>query len=165
MYLLYPKVLAGRFELDNDINRSAEAAPIPGFAREPNLIHVEEVRQLAMYALRIEALTSPFRYYDLHPSSTPIVSPFGSPQLNGLDENGHMVIKPPKSAKRLPPPHLGPGIDDDMTDEDLLVVIDSLTTRIENSMSTLVCLIHFPISPQFTLALPSLRQYFKVFVS
>lgn len=40
----------------------------------------------------------------------------------------------------VPPPmmHLGPHIRDDMTDEELCVVIESLVTRIENSMSTLV---------------------------
>jgi adenylate cyclase len=48
-----------------------------------------------------------------------------------------------KQPKAVPVVHLGPQIKDDMTDEELAVIIESLTTRVENCMSTLVS-ISFP---------------------
>ncbi len=50
---------------------------------------------------------------------------------NGVQNGGGGI-------KSMPPPHLGPTIKEDMTDDELGIIIESLTTRIENSMSTLV---------------------------
>jgi hypothetical protein len=59
----------------------------------------------------------------------------------GLSQNVHGAgagLAPGSGGLMVPPAHLGPVIRDEMTDEDLVVIIESLTTRAENCMSTLV---------------------------
>jgi adenylate cyclase len=70
-----------------------------------------------------------------------IVSPVGSPMspISPTFAPGASTIATfnSSSGKALPPTHLGPTIRDHMTEEELLEVIASVTTRIENALSTL----------------------------
>jgi hypothetical protein len=76
-------------------------------------------------------------------SSAMVASHSHSSQLgNHADSPGPRDVASPRkrgqALKFSPPAHLGPQIRDDMTDEELAVIIESLTTRIENCLSTLV---------------------------
>lgn len=70
--------------------------------------------------LRLEALTSPAQQSN---------SILASPVMDSAIQT---------RVARRSPIHLGPAIRDDMTDEELGIIIESLTTRIENCLSTLV---------------------------
>ncbi|KAK4684783.1 hypothetical protein P7C73_g5383, partial [Tremellales sp. Uapishka_1] len=104
LHLIYPRSLKGRLELSDTLRANVEVEKT--FLAE-RLIDIDEVRQLAMLCLRLEALSA------LQPKSST------------------------SALKVLPPVHLGPVIKQEMTDEELCVIIDSLTTRMENAMSTL----------------------------
>jgi hypothetical protein len=76
-------------------------------------------------------------------SSAMVASHSHSSQLgNHADSPGPKDVASPRRRGQVlkfsPPAHLGPQIRDDMTDEELAVIIESLTTRIENCLSTLV---------------------------
>jgi len=128
--LLYPKILAGRLESSNDLRANVEVND--GKAQSvavPRQINIEEVRELSMLTLRLEALCT----------AQPITPSPGSP-IAPLPPG--MEMTPSKRAQkiiRIPPPvYLAPAIRDDMDDDELTEIIESLTTRIENSMSTMV---------------------------
>jgi len=109
LHLIYPKSLAGRLEVSDSLRANVEVNTSKTFPSE-RLIDIEEVKELSLLTLRLEALCS---------TSVTIASP----------RKGHPVQ---------PNALLGPTIREEMNDEELGVIIESLTTRIENSMSTLV---------------------------
>lgn len=176
LHLLYPKVLAGRFEISSNINSTVEVQPASRFT-EPRQIDIDQVRQLVMLCLRLEALSSgAFAMSSTSSTTSPgtmisksrTASPMQSPRLGvgALDDtlgtsagavsqqavalspsHNRLSNTPGRQGKRTqtapmspgaPPLFLGPHVRDDMTDEELCVVIESLVTRIENSMSSLV---------------------------
>lgn len=110
----------------------------PLMIRDPNHINIDHVRHLVSICLRLENLTSPSTII-LSPSTTITTTPLSprllaSPQSGSIDERNGGMIK--RSSP--PPAFLGPAVREDMTDEELSLIIESLTTRIENSVSTLV---------------------------
>lgn len=134
LHLLYPKLLAGRFEISSNIAQNAEVQAAPVYVREPNIISADEVRQLVLVCLRLEALTSPAA-----PTSPPSPPRNISTPMLMSSPSMEPASPPAKTTRRLTPPlHLGPTIKDDMTDEELSIIVESLTTRIENSFSTMV---------------------------
>ena len=142
LHLLYPRSLAGRLEISNDIRANVEVTDPRTIHSVSRQIDIDQVHELAALALRLEALSAihhrPSPQSQL--SHTP-GSPAGSPGA-GLDPSPKtLTVRPPPttaSQQLVPPSYLGPSIRGDMTDEELSLIIDSLTTRIENTMSTLV---------------------------
>ena len=148
--MLYPRSLAGRLEISNDIRANVEVNDSRNHHSVHRQIDIDQVHELAALTLRLEALSA------VHHRPTPQVpqtpgTPAGSP---GLDPSPKTltVRAPPSTASQhlVPPPYLGPSIRGDMTDDELSIIIDSLTTRIENTMSTLV-----------SLRLPSTLQMYR----
>lgn len=126
LHLLYPKSLAGRFEISGDLRANVEVHDARAVVAEPRQIDIEEVRELSKLVLRLEAVSAA----NLPVPGSPVMSPT-------------MEMTPSRRSNmrgvRLPPPvYLGPNIKDDMTDDELSLIIESLTTRLENTMSTLV---------------------------
>ena len=168
LHLLYPRALAGRFETSNDLRANVEVGDSRHLHVGARYIDVDNVRELSMLALRLETICSS-QQTSVTPSSPPtspkvqsprmvngslVASPRAehSPTRNGPSPKSTLTVAPgmekthsrkTRKTKLLPDASLGPAIGDDMGDQELLVVIESLSTRIENSMSTLVC-------PRFT---------------
>lgn len=115
LHLLYPKTLAGRLEISNEIRAEVEVNDARKSAERQRSVDIDQVCQLSDIALRLEAVCS----YNPTPSS-----PGDTPTA------GVMRLHPPAS-------YLGPSIREDMNDEELWTIIESLVGRIENAMSTL----------------------------
>ena len=96
----------------------------------PRLIDIDEVRELSKLTLRLESLCS--AQHAPESPGTPIVA--DSPAMESTPSKRSY----PKAIKPQPPLHLGPSIKDEMSDEDLAGIVESLTTRIENCLSTMV---------------------------
>lgn len=112
--LLLPKTLSGRLELFTGLRANVEVNEARAFASEKQL---EETRQLSALTLRLEALCT------VHPAEgTGVSSPTS-------------LTRPQQ--KPAPAHYLGPGIRENMTEDELIDVVASLTTRIENVLSTL----------------------------
>ncbi|KAL7424524.1 cysteinyl-tRNA synthetase [Cryptotrichosporon argae] len=138
LHLLYPKPLAGRLEHFRGLRANVEVQQKP--FTEGRQIDIEEVRQLVSIALRLEALSS--LASNMSPPPSPQLDTHRSPKpdkerehasgdrLDGKVEGKLVRLNPPA-------PHLGPHVRDDMTDDELAEIIASLTTRIENVLSTL----------------------------
>ncbi|WRT69993.1 uncharacterized protein IL334_006986 [Kwoniella shivajii] len=114
LHLLYPKLLSGRLEMSNDLRAEVEVndARKPAEARK---IDIEQVKELSSITLRLEAICN-----------------VGSSSGSG---SGLNVVH--QSDAFSPPSSPSPSIREDMTDEELLVIIESLTGRVENALSTL----------------------------
>ncbi|KAG8894905.1 cysteinyl-tRNA synthetase [Tulasnella sp. 408] len=122
--LVYPKELAGRLKLETKNVASKAATTRVQFS-------LEQLRSLAMLAIRIEALASDrvfrpttmmHRSYSLQSTSGAAGSP------DDIDPEIFMYANP---EFLLPPIH------DSATDADLLQIMDSLTLRIDNALSTM----------------------------
>ena len=160
LHLLYPKCLAGRFETSNDLRANVEVNDPRSLIAGPRQIDINEVRDLVKVVLRIEAVCNMSSLASAHvaPGSPVPNSPVAtmsplSPTLgnagaglettstrrNHAHTNSDSQIVAHHRGVRLPPPaYLGPSIQDEMGDEELLVVVESLTTRLENAMSSIV---------------------------
>ncbi|KAK8853425.1 hypothetical protein IAR55_004131 [Kwoniella newhampshirensis] len=133
LHLLYPKTLSGRAEISNELRAEVEVNDARKLAEEQRVIDIEKVRQLANIALRLEAICS-----IKADSSSPPTSPTSAHSFQR--DVSTAVVRGGGSGKTtlgIPPSHLGPSIREDMSDEELTVVIESLTGRVENAMSTL----------------------------
>jgi hypothetical protein len=149
LHLIYPQSLAGRLELSDDLRANVEVID-PRAAAIQRQIDIEEVRTLVLLTLRLEALCSTT-------SVPPIPMPTSPTLESSAQVNGHGEVSSPrrqiarqasipfdaraKAGSTLPPTYLGPNVSDASTDEELARVIESLTTRIENALSTLVSLV------------------------
>jgi adenylate cyclase len=136
LHLLYPKCLAGRLEISNDLRANVEVADPRAIRNESRLIDIDQVRELSTLILRLEALSaaSPPQL-----PSSPVLSPT-SPTSPRTPSTRSQTVPITQSSHpvTVPPAFLGPAIREEMTDEELTMIIESLTTRAENSMSTLV---------------------------
>lgn len=158
LHLLYPKVLSGRFELSSELRANVEVNDARVFVQERH-IDLDEVKQIVGLTLRLEALCGPqaaahAHHHAQHPEGLTSGQVTPHPPAGGAHTPHHhshlaphanlltaeMVAAPSKRlrARFMPPAHLGPQIRDDMSDEELAVILESLTTRMENSLSTLV---------------------------
>lgn len=126
LHLLYPKSLAGRFEISGDLRANVEVHDARTIVAEPRQIDIDEVRELSKLVLRLEALSA----------TQPTVP--GSPAMSPSMEMTPSRRSHTRGVRLLPPTYLGPNIKDEMDDEELSLIIESLTTRLENTLSTLV---------------------------
>lgn len=122
--MVFPRALAGRLDISDDLRANVEVNAARTFGADQRQISIEEVRQLSTLTLRLEAL-----------SASRAVT-FAKVKSKTAGEPDERVIR-----VAVPHAHLGPSIQDDVTDEELAGIIDSLTTRIENSLSSLVSLL------------------------
>jgi adenylate cyclase len=131
LHLLYPKSLAGRLEISNDIRANVEVNDPRTSHVGHRSIDIEQVKELSTVILRLEALSA------AQPTPVPSmpISP-GGPTSPRTPTARPAVIHPAQPV--VPPAYLGPCIREDMTDEELTLIIESLATRAENAMSTMV---------------------------
>lgn len=152
--LLYPKALSGRLELFTGLRANVEVNNDSRiFASDHD---IEDARELANITLRLEALCSLQAMCNLGVDQSNPASPTTAydprlsmiaPAPSGLPGSGppsaRMSLSAPPGPAKLamglgnPNPHLGPAIRDNMTEDELIDVVASLTTRIENCFSTL----------------------------
>jgi len=139
--LLYPKTLAGRLELFSGLRANVEVSEARAFASEKS---IEEARQLCSIMLRLEALCA------LDHTPDRVMAGVSSPPALASGErlslasarksiSGPLALGLPGAAPAEPPrpnPHLGPLIRENMTEDELIDVVASMTTRIENCLST-----------------------------
>ena len=137
--MLYPKALVGRLEISNDIRANVEVNA-QKFHSASRSIDIEQVKELSALVLRLEALSAAQHNPPAAPPSDPTSPKPGSARL-AVTTSSQQV---PQVSR--PPSFLGPCIREDMTDEELTLIIESLTTRAENTMSTLVCPIYEEIA-------------------
>lgn len=144
LHLLYPKILAGRLEISNDLRANVEVNDDRTLSTTgPRLIDIDEVRELSQLTLRLEALCSAQSVIRPPPPDSPVM-----PTSPGMESPSSKRAQ--LKAIRLPPPaYLGPAIREDMQDDELAGIIESLTTRIENCLSTMVR--WSPTVPEFSL--------------
>lgn len=148
--LLYPKALSGRLELFAGLRANVEV-------NNDSLIfasdqEIEDARQLANITLRLEALCALQHSGELSTATSPTSPHSSDPRMSAVSNGGiagavpgppgaRMSISGPSTQQlklsAIPNPHLGPSIRDNMTEDELLEVIGSLTTRLENCLSTL----------------------------
>lgn len=116
LFLIYPKALAGRLELSTDIRDNVEVKTAKLYGgEEDRILGLEELRQLVSVCFRLEALT---------------VDKVSSERQDLADIPAGKIFQHSSFH--------GPRLHDDMSDEDLLAITESLTARIANSVSTLV---------------------------
>lgn len=96
-------------------------------------IDIEQVRELSTLILRLEALSAAHH----NPPHTAPPDPT-SPKLGSARLAVTTSTQAQSQTLTAPPSFLGPCIREDMTDEELTLIIESLTTRAENTVSTLV---------------------------
>ncbi|KAG8936815.1 cysteinyl-tRNA synthetase [Tulasnella sp. 418] len=128
--LVYPMDLMGRLRYlaDEDSGGSLNARRVQ--------FSVDQVRQLAMLAIRIEALASG-RVFQHSSTLTRNASIVSAATVTGIE--GDMSSEMVDHSKRLyaNPEVLMPAIKDNATDADLLMLMESLSMRVENAISTL----------------------------
>ncbi|WVN89993.1 uncharacterized protein L203_105224 [Cryptococcus depauperatus CBS 7841] len=115
LHLLYPKSLSGRLEISNEIRPEVEVNDIRKVSGKQRIIDLEQVHQLANIALRLEAVCT----CNLKSEFSGEASPSRPARMS------------------IPPSFLAPSIREDMIDEELYTIVESLVGRIENAMSTL----------------------------
>ncbi len=126
--LMFPKPLAGRLELFKGLRANAQVTEQKAYASEKS---IDETRQLSIIALRLEALCALANTPSGPGDRTPL------PAVGGPGPRKSLSLYVPKHPPP-PNPQWGPLIRDNMTEDELVDVIGSLTTRIENCLSTLV---------------------------
>jgi adenylate cyclase len=135
-------------EISNDIRANVEVNAHT-FHSASRSIDIEQVKELSTLVLRLEALSAAQHH---PPHTAPPFDPT-SPKLG----SARLAVTTSSQAQAqvlTPPSYLGPCIREDMTDEELTIIIESLTTRAENTVSTLVC-------PHLLLRHEADWQYFK----
>ncbi len=123
LFLVYPKALGGRLEMSAQLRENVEVNSARVFGGEDRLISLEEVKQLVVLCVRLEAL-----------SQGKVFGDYAVPHAMPVNDNA----TPHQAAVTHAAYSLGPTVSAEMTDEDLVAVIDSLTIRIENALSTMV---------------------------
>lgn len=140
--LMFPKALSGRLELFTGLRANAQVNEQKQYASEKQ---IDETRALSLITLRLEALCALANT----PSGerTGVTSPVGFPERISVSgpqprKSLSLAVPGPGAAPKLVPPnpHFGPPIRENMTEDELVDIIGSLTTRIENCLSTLVSL-------------------------
>lgn len=137
--LMFPKILSGRLELFTGLRANAQVNEQRQFASEKQ---IDETRALALITLRLEALCAlanqpPADRIGLSSPVLPERLSVSGPQPR---KSLSLAVPVPGASPRLMPPnpHFGPAIRENMTEDELVDIIGSLTTRIENCLSTLV---------------------------
>lgn len=116
--MVYPRVLAGRREVNRHLRENVEVVPRPP-TDHGRLIDPRELRQLIQVCLRLEAVC------EGRQSTTTGIPADGIVPVPDLDWSME---------------NLGLRVRDEMLDRDLLPIVHSTVTRIENAISTLVSL-------------------------
>ncbi|WVQ83638.1 hypothetical protein IAT38_005780 [Cryptococcus sp. DSM 104549] len=134
LHLLYPKTLLGRLEISNELRAEVEVNDVRKSHAHQRMIDIDQVHQLASIVLRLEALCT------IAPASP-----------GESSQTGAVVLA-------TPPSYLGPTIREDMSDEELGIIMESLVGRLENTMSTL----YFKNLGGFSSVLAALEQATKI---
>lgn len=139
LFLIYPRSLAGRLELSAQIRKDVESHAPKVYGGEERVIDLDELRQLAQLCLRLESVAAvAFQQPSLKVPNSPR-SMEASPSSKGLVRTSSLKRQHPMPIPMLGiTAFLGPRISEEMTDEELLATLMSITGRIENSISTLV---------------------------
>ncbi|KDQ21323.1 hypothetical protein BOTBODRAFT_199137 [Botryobasidium botryosum FD-172 SS1] len=120
--LVWPQDLAGRLELANASSAPAQSSRVQ--------FSVDQIKQLAMLCIRLEALTSGRVFRDISSQHKKSIRPQEIAPEDPVEEE-HSVILYGN------PELLMPAIQREASDADLLLIIDSLSCRIENALATL----------------------------
>lgn len=124
--MVYPKALSGRLEMSTQLRENVEVNSARLYGGEDRVISLDDVKQLVVLCVRLESLSAGKVFGD----SQPIVEASPAP-------NGTVVVRQ-QAARWHAAYTFGPTVSAEMTDDELIAIIESLTTRIENAMSTLV---------------------------
>ncbi|KAF7977720.1 hypothetical protein HWV62_2778 [Athelia sp. TMB] len=122
--LVYPASLAGREELE-------QSAPGPSASAASKIqFSIEQMRQLGLLCLRLEALSSSRRFRPLPPRKGSTAKDFPADGADGGSE-------PPGNIMYGDPTMLLPSMNDKLTDAELMGILDSLAIRIDNALASL----------------------------
>lgn len=134
LYLIYPLSLSGRLELCAPIDQHGESNAPKVYGGEDRIIDLDDLRQLVQICLHLENIAAT-PTADQQPVCT--ASP-SSPKLSEGHPTESMGLVKRKTPTNLTPAFLGPRIAEEMTDDELVLILSSVTGRIENAISTLV---------------------------
>jgi len=139
LFLIYPRSLAGRLELSAQIRKDVESHAPKVYGGEDRVVDLDELRQLAQLCLRLESVAATaFQQPNLKVPNSPR-SVEASPNGKGLVRTSSLKRQHPAPIPMLGiTAFLGPRISEEMSDEELVATLMSITGRIENSISTLV---------------------------
>ncbi|KAF8907910.1 hypothetical protein CPB84DRAFT_1768014 [Gymnopilus junonius] len=139
--VLYPLGLEGRHELkDSPADPSASSG-------SPFRLNVAQIKELGLLSLRIEA-TSTGRVFK------PLSDRKASIQSNPDTEESPVASKTFYGDPNL----LLPSINDNSSEADLLLVLDSLVTRLENALEAIGNRYHVPLSPAVDYLMSTLMR-------
>lgn len=125
LFLVYPKALSGRLEMSTQLRENVEVNSARLYGGEDRVISLDDVKQLVVLCVRLESLSAGKVFGDRQTHME------ASPALNDA-----AIIR--QQAARWHAAHtFGPTVSAEMTDEELMAIIESLTTRIENALSTM----------------------------
>lgn len=150
LWLVYPKQLAGRLE-QAKTDDAPDAPTAQVYEPTVQLLDIEDVKQVGMLCLRLEYLSNStvcpgiFAAKDEADRSQPS-TPLDDNGRNPIDGHGTAVPLLSHQARRkgveamltMHPELLIYSIRDDATDEELAGILDQLTTRIQNAVSSLM---------------------------
>ena len=130
--LVYPTDLLGRQELE-----ASETEPSPSASRVQ--FSVQQIHELGMLCLRIEALSSSrvFRAFPERKKSTQKSIPDAQPDEAAVSGEGNDVQKPESRYMYGDPNLLLPNLSERASERELMAVLDSLSVRIENAIASL----------------------------
>lgn len=146
--MIYPKSLAGRLEMTAETRKDAEAQGPKVYGGEERILNLDDLRQVSHLCLRLEAvaatISSPI-------TTTPLIA---SPVPDDMSPGGRSIasahaMKRSNTAQLhalTSTMHLGPKISEEMSNDELLTILLSLSARIENVLSTLVSSPRIPVS-------------------
>jgi len=138
--LVYPTELAGREDLE-------EPEPGPSASASRVQFSIEQMRQLGLLCLRLEALSSSRIFRPLPQRKTSTSKDLSDGQMEENERQSYIMYADPN--RLLPPVH------DKLTDAELMIILDSLSMRIENA---LVSLTHQRLSPQAQSIISTLQR-------
>jgi adenylate cyclase len=138
--LVYPTELAGREDLE-------EPEPDPSASASRVQFSIEQMRQLGLLCLRLEALSSSRIFRPLPQRKTSASKDLSDGQMEENERQSYIMYADPN--RLLPPVH------DKLTDAELMIILDSLSMRIENA---LVSLTHQRLSPQAQSIISTLQR-------
>lgn len=130
--LVYPKDLVGRKDLEeSQFNPSASASKVQ--------FSIEQIRQLGLLCLRLEALTSSRIFRALPQRKISTTKDTSDEQVDDKQAELHVMYGDPNIL--LPPIH------EKLPDSELMTILDSFSVRIENTLAALTQQ-HLSLQPQ-----------------
>jgi hypothetical protein len=165
LFLIYPRSLSGRLEMSAQIQSDVDAHAPKIYGGEDRIIDLDDLRHLAQLCLRLEAVAA--GYTEQVSSTYPQIS------QDQTSSQSPVLVKRLTNTQPILSVQLGPRISEEMSDDELVIVLTSLTGRIENAISSLVgvfvhrlfCRNYSLIMPCGTQILLRLEQYLPILSS